>query len=439
MFGANRVEVADVLLFGKEIAAVSWDEQRGVANFEYLADFLQQGLEPSPLKMPVSQRIYNFPNLEKHTYYGLPGLLADCLPDKFGNALINAWLVRQGRTGASFSPIERLCYVGSRGMGALEFRPTLKRAEKKSRKLEIGALVELASDILLQRQNLSANIKSNHDKEKAFEDIIRVGTSAGGARAKAVIAWSRNSNEIRSGQVTAPEGFSYWILKFDGVDNNRDKELSDPKGFGRVEFAYYLMAKEAGITMMPCELIEENGRAHFVTKRFDRFDNGDKLHVQSLCAMDHLDFNMAGAHSYEQAFDVMMQLNLTKSEVVEQFRRMVFNVLARNQDDHTKNIAYVMNATGQWRLSPAFDVCFSYNPKGEWTHQHQMSINGKRDHFNNDDFMRVAEGALITKNTAKQVIADVELAVKRWLEFARESNVNDDFAKYIQQCLRVER
>ncbi len=433
----HAVEVADVLLFGRKIAAVAWDANKQAAAFEYTQDFIHSGMQPCPIQMPVSEKIYSFPSLNRDTFYGLPGMLADCLPDKFGNALINAWLARQGRAPESFSPIERLCYVGSRGMGALEFQPTLKRSDKSPRRLQIDTLVELASEVLQQREALVTRIESDDEKEKAFEDIIRVGTSAGGARAKAVIAWDQRSNEIRSGQLTAPEGFSYWILKFDGVENNKDKELADPKGFGKVEYAYYLMAKQAGITMMPCQLIEENNRAHFVTKRFDRFDNGERLHVQSLCAMNHLDFNMAGAHSYEQAFAVMERLNLSKQDIVEQFRRMVFNVLARNQDDHTKNIAYVMNKKGDWRLSPAFDVCFAYNPNGAWTSQHQMSINGKRDGFSKHDFMDVANFAMIQKSKARQVIAEVSDAIKQWEEIAEQVKVDPAFSQYIKQCLRT--
>ncbi|PWK50100.1 type II toxin-antitoxin system HipA family toxin [Pleionea mediterranea] len=432
-----RVEVADVVLWGEKIAAVAWNREKGIADFQYRPEFLKQNTQPAPLTMPLSDRVYQFAGLNKDTYFGLPGLLADSLPDKFGNALIDAWLAKQGRSQASFSPIERLCYMGNRGMGALEFQPSTRGRTGQSHRIEIDTMVSLANDVLSQRQSLMANIEYDRQKEKAFEDIIRIGTSAGGARAKAIVAWDQQSNEIRSGQITAPDSFSYWILKFDGIQHNRDKELNDPQGFGRVEYAYYLMAKDCGITMMDSHLLQENGRAHFITKRFDRFDNGDKLHVQSLCAINHLDFNMAGAHSYEQAFSVMDKLELSKDDKLQQFKRMVFNAVTRNQDDHTKNIAYVMNKAGKWRLSPAFDVCFSYNPDGLWTAQHQMSINGKRDNFQREDLLAVAKIANIKKQDAEDILEQILSITTSWLNYANKADVDNKFANYILSTFRL--
>ena len=364
--------IAQVLLWGRTIGAVAMEEGRDVAAFQYDPAFAQSGIEIAPLVMPLSDQVYQFPALARTTFHDLPGLLADSLPDKFGNALIDAWLATQGRTAASFVAIERLCYTGTRGMGALEFKPVIgpnPRARTAS-KIEIDALVQLASSVLTHRNDLQGNF-ADAARAHALNDILRVGTSAGGARAKAVIAWNRATHEVRSGQTNAGDGFEYWLLKFDGVSGNKDKELEDPKGYGAIEYAYHLMAQKAGITMSECRLLEENGRRHFMTRRFDRLAGGAKLHMQSLCALAHLDFNQAGAHSYEQALMTIRQLGLPMAAVEQQFRRMVFNIVARNQDDHVKNIAFLMDQQGQWSLAPAFDVTYSYNPAGAWTARRQ--------------------------------------------------------------------
>ena len=292
--------IAKVRLWGRTIGAVSLDEGRDVAAFQYDAEFARSGIELAPLTMPLSDRVYGFSTLPQNTFHGLPGLLADSLPDKFGNALIGAWLATQGRTPESLNAVGRLCYTGTRGMGALEFAPVLGPKPRTATKIEIDALVRLAGEVLTHRGDLLGHFHEA-GKEKALRDILRVGTSAGGARAKAVIAWNRATNEVRSGQIAAGEGFDYWLLKFDGVAGNKDKELEDPKGYGAIEFAYHLMAKAAGITMSECRLLEENGRRHFMTRRFDRLAGGEKLHMQSLCALAHFDFNHAGAYAYEQA------------------------------------------------------------------------------------------------------------------------------------------
>ena len=428
--------IAKVQLWGRTIGAVSLDEGREVAAFQYDADFARSGIELSPLVMPPSERVVEFPALSRNTFHGLPGLLADSLPDKFGNALIDAWLATQGRTPESFNAVERLCYTGKRGMGALEFAPVMGPKSLKASKIEVDALVRLAGEVLTHRGDLQGHFNAA-GKEKALRDILSVGTSAGGARAKAVIAWNRATNEVRSGQIAAGDGFDYWLLKFDGVAGNKDKELEDPKGYGAIEYAYHLMARAAGITMSECRLLEENERRHFMTRRFDRLAGGAKLHMQSLCALAHFDFNQAGAYSYEQALLTIRQLKLPMAAVEEQFRRMVFNVVARNQDDHVKNIAFLMNQQGEWSLAPAFDVTYSYNPSGSWTATHQMTLNGKRDGFALADFEACAKAALMKRGRAATIIEEVQEAVKHWPEFAAEAKLSGKWQNKIQKTHRL--
>ena len=386
--------------------------------------------------MPLGEQVYRFPALPRNTFHGLPGLLADSLPDKFGNALIDAWLATQGRSAADFNAVERLCYTGARGMGALEFAPMTGPKPRKAIKIGVDALVRLAGEVLTHRNDLKGHFHEA-GKEEALRDILRVGTSAGGARAKAVIAWNRATNEVRSGQVAAGEGFDYWLLKFDGVEGNKDKELEDPKGYGTIEYAYSLMAKAAGITMSECRLLEENGRRHFMTRRFDRLEHGEKLHMQSLCALAHFDFNQAGAHAYEQALFTIRQLGLPMAAVEEQFRRMVFNIVARNQDDHVKNIAFLMDKLGGWSLAPAFDVTYSYNPSGSWTATHQMTLNAKRDGFTLEDFEACAKAAVMKRGRAAAIIGEVVGAVKRWPDFAAEANLSDEWRDKIKGTHRL--
>lgn len=428
--------IAEVQLWGRTIGAVSLDIGRDVAAFQYDPEFAKSGIELSPLVMPLAERVYEFPALPLGTFHGLPGLLADSLPDKFGNALIDAWLATQGRTPASFGAVERLCYTGSRGMGALEFAPALGPKQRTASPVAIDALVRLASEVLTHRNNLQGHF---HEvgKERALRDILQVGTSAGGARAKAVIAWNPETNEVRSGQIAAGEGFEYWLLKFDGVSGNKDKELDDPTGYGAIEYAYYLMANAAGITMSECRLLEENGRRHFMTRRFDRLAAGEKLHMQSLCAMAHFDFNQAGAYSYEQALLTIRQLGLPMAAVEEQFRRMVFNIVARNQDDHVKNIAFLMNKQGGWALAPAYDMTYSYNTAGAWTATHQMMMNGKRDGFVLADFEECAKAASMKRGRARAIIGEVQAAVTRWAEFAAAATLADDWRDTIARTHRL--
>ncbi len=430
----NIVDTASIQLWGHEVGAVSWLNDRQYAVFEYQPGFQGLGLDIAPLRMPVStsrQTLYSFPALNRETYKGLPGLLADALPDKFGNAVIDAWLARQGRSSASFSPVERLCYTGNHGMGALEFTPAVDRSMDQSVAVEIDELVSLAQDITQQRDKLSVNIgQQPAENADAINDILRVGTSAGGARPKAIIAVNEQG-QVRSGQVQAPAGYDYWIIKFDGVN---DLGLGAPKSYGRIEFTYYLMALDAGIQMSECRLLEENNRAHFMTRRFDR-SSDNKLHMQSLCGIAHFDFNMPGAYSYEQAFGVMRQLRLSKLEAEQQYRRMLFNVIGRNQDDHTKNIAFLMDRKGQWQLSPAYDLTYAHNPAGQWTNQHQMSINGKRDHFTREDLIAVGENISLPHNAA--IIDEIKEVISQWPRYAEQAGITRAISQEIEQSLRL--
>lgn len=428
--------VAEVRLWGRTIGAVSLEEGEEVAAFEYDPAFAQSGIEISPITMPLSRRVHSFPELSRRTFYGLPGLLADSLPDKFGHVLIDAWLATQGRQPDSFNVIERLCYTGERGMGALEFAPATGPKARQAGRIQIDRLVELASDILTHRNTLQASF-SDENSEQTLADILRVGTSAGGARAKAVIAWNPSTHEVRSGQIPAGEGFEHWLLKFDGVSGNRDKELEDPQGYGVIEYAYYRMARDCGIDMSECRLFEENSRRHFMTRRFDRSAGGEKLHMQSLCALSHYDFNMAGAYGYEQALLVIRQLGLPMQAIEQQFRRMVFNIVARNQDDHVKNIAFLMNKAGEWSLAPAFDLTYSYNPSGAWTASHQMTLNGKRDDFALEDFKSCAKAASMKRGRAVTILGEVQKTVSRWPDYAEEAGVNPAQRDQIHHALRL--
>ncbi len=428
--------LAEVKLWGNTIGAVSLEDGAEVAAFQYTPDFAASGIEVSPIVMPLGNRVYSFPELARNTFHGLPGLLADSLPDRFGNALIDAWLATQGRTSASFNAVERLCYTGARGMGAIEYAPAAGPTARVAEKIQIDSLVKLASDVLTRRDDIAASF-TDPERAKALQEILRVGTSAGGARAKAVIAWNRATNEVRSGQVAAGEGFDYWLLKFDGVSGNKDKELEDPKGYGAIEYAYSLMAHAAGVTMSECRLLEENNRRHFMTQRFERTPGGGKLHAQSFGALAHYDFNQAGAYAYEQALLVIRQLKLPMPAIEEQFRRMVFNVMARNQDDHVKNIAFLMDQEGSWSLAPAFDMTYSYNPSGPWTARHQMTLNGKRDGFTMEDFRVCARTAMMKRGRAEKIVEEVRAAVALWPEYADKAKVTPEWIDQIKGNLRT--
>lgn len=404
------VTAADVYLWGQKVGTVLWDERLVCAHFEYTPEFIRGRLEVSPIMMPLARKIYSFQDRDSQkTFLGLPGMLAEALPDAFGRALLDKWLAAQGRQDAN--PVERLCFQGQRSMGALEFVPSMERALDAEQTIEIESLVQAAREALSNKEAFTTNLAN---ADEALLDIIRVGTSAGGQRAKAVIAYNDATGEVRSGQTTAPNGFDYWLIKLDGVTN---KELGDPEHWGEVEYVHSLLAKAAGIHMTECRLYREKDRAHFMTKRFDRA-NGEKIHMQTLCGLAHYDFNILHAYSYEQAFSVMRQLHLTYPEAEEFYRRMVFNVVARNQDDHTKNISFLMDKQGVWHLSPAYDMSWAYNPAGGWTGTHQMSINGKWDHITREDLLRVAYEMNIKH--AQAIIDQVVEAVSQWPKLAKE-------------------
>jgi len=427
---------ARVLLWGSVIGAVTLLEDREVGVFQYAPDFLRSGIQLAPLMMPLGEFPYEFPALARNTFKGLPGLVADSLPDKYGNAIIDAWLASQGRTAASFHPVERLCYVGSRGMGALEFQPAILEPPTNNRAVEVANLVDLANRILDERARYGGVFSGDDDRE-AINDILRVGTSAGGARAKAILAWNPETSEFRSGQVDAGAGFEYWLMKFDGITSSRDIEVATPKGYGKIEYAYHLMAVEAGIEMTTCRLHHEGGRSHFMTKRFDRPVNGGKWHMQSLGGIAHYDYRQPASYSYEQAIQVIRRLGLPRKDIDQQVLRAIFNVVSRNCDDHVKNIAFLMNRRGEWRLSPAFDISYAWNPRGEWTSRHQMSVNGKRDGFEHEDLLALAKAADIKKARAEQMICRVIEAVRRWPDFAGESGVDDAQVQKIQASQRT--
>jgi serine/threonine-protein kinase HipA len=426
---------ASVRLWGREIGAVTWLDDREIGVFQYAPEFVDSNIQVAPLVMPLRAVPYEFPALPRETFRGLPGMLADSLPDKFGNALIDAWLASHGRLPQSFNPVERLCYIGTRGMGALEFQPAILGPPTERNTIEIAALVQLATRVLDERISLAGKL-SGADDAQVIEDIIRVGTSAGGARAKAILAWNEETGEFRSGQVPARNGFTHWLMKFDGVAGNKDREVADPQGYGLIEYAYHRMAVAAGIEMSECRLHHEGGRAHFMTRRFDRTDDGEKLHMQSLCAMLHYDFNQPDAWSYEQALQAIRRLGLPMRDVEQQFRRAVFNVIARNHDDHVKNIAYLMNRKGEWRLAPAFDIAYAYNPSGAWTSRHQMSINGKRDGFHVEDLLTLGNLSGLKRPKAASIVEEVDAAVARWQSFADAAGIDATTARRIEKSHR---
>lgn len=421
------VNLANIKIWDNIVGYLLWREETETATFEYAPEFKRLGLDLSPIEMPISkQRVFAFSNISKETFLGLPGLFADSLPDAYGKALLDRWLASNGRHFAN--PVERLCYQGKRSMGALEFEPAQNDYLETSSNIEIDSLVATAREVLNQKEAFSTNMS---DTKEALINIIKVGTSAGGQRAKAIIAYNDETKEVRSGQIEAPEGFEHWLLKLDGVTNS---ELGDPQHYGKIEYVYYLMAKEAGIEMSECRLLEENGRAHFMTKRFDRQKN-HKIHMQTLCGIAHYDYKMLRAYSYEQAFQVMRRLRLPYNQAEEMYRRMVFNVIARNQDDHTKNISFLMNRSGKWSLSPAYDVSWAYNPQGNWTSKHQMSINNKWDEITRADLIATAKNMNIKR--PELIIEQVIDSVNLWYKFAKDYDIPAETIKQIGDTLQL--
>jgi serine/threonine-protein kinase HipA len=419
------MQVAEVKIWGQSAGAVAWDAANGLAVFEYDPVFKSLGWDLAPLTMPVTDKrnLYSFPWLGKDknagydTFRGLPGLLADALPDTYGNQLINLWLAQQGRPQNSMNPVEMLCFIGTRGMGALEFEPAVLKENKRAFSVEIDSLVDAAQRMLARREAFAANL--SQDEEQAVLEILKIGTSAGGARPKALIAWNEKTGEVKSGQTKAPRGFEHWLIKLDGVS---DVQLGSSNGYGRVEMAYYLMAAACGIDMMPSRLLEENGRAHFMTMRFDR-DGGDvKHHVQTFCAMKHADYNRVNSFSYEQLFQCMRELKLTYADAEQMFRRMVFNVIARNCDDHTKNFSFLLRQGGKWELAPAYDLCHAYRPGSQWVSQHALSINGKRKDITRADLLVIGESIRCKK--ASEIIDAIHDTVHEWKNFADAVHVN---------------
>lgn len=417
------VDAARVSMFGIPVGTFQWDNRYGVVQFEYDRSFLGRGLEPSPLMMPVREgRVYSFAGLNRDTFMGLPGMLADSLPDTYGRALFDKWLSLTGRT--SSNPIETLCFLGKRCMGALEFEPAIDVNYDQNQRFEIASLVEVAREALDAKTEFGVNL--NDDRRAAVAEILRLGTSAGGQRAKAIIAYNKTTGEVRSGQVEAPDGFDYYLIKLDGVSANAG--FRETENYGRLEYSFYKLATACGIDMTACSLIEENGRAHFLTKRFDR-ENGRKVHMQTLCGIAHYDFRLLRGYSYEQAFNVMRALRLPYSAAREMFRRMVFNVAVRNQDDHTKNISFLMGEDGLWRLSPAYDMGYAYNPNGGWTAQHQMSVAGKFDNITKTDLLDFAKANNI--KDAAEVIEEVIDHVTEWPKLATECGVPSEMVNKI--------
>ena len=418
------MQVAEVKIWGKLAGAVAWDTDSGLAAFEYDPKFKQSGWDLAPLKMSVfdNRNQYSFPELRKDknseydTFKGLPGLLADALPDKYGNQLINLWLAQQGRPQDSMNPVEMLCFIGTRGMGALEFEPAVLKESKRTFPIEIDSLVATAQKMLDQREAFTINL--NKDEEQAVSEILKIGTSAGGARPKAVITWNEKTGEVKSGQTKAPKGFEHWLIKLDGVS---DVQLGSSHGYGRVEMAYYNMAKACGIEMMPSRLLEENERAHFMTKRFDREGGEVKHHVQTFCALKHFDYNLVNSFSYEQLFQCMRELKLSYADAEQMFRRMVFNVIARNCDDHTKNFAFLLKQGGKWELAPAYDLCHAYRPGSEWVSQHALSINGKRKDITRADLLVIGESIRCKK--ASKIVDEIHVIVNQWNKYADDVKV----------------
>lgn len=414
------VTTAFVHIWEKRVGAIAWNEDSGVGSFEYDPHFVQTGLELAPLTMPLrsGSGLFSFSgNARSETFKGLPGLLADSLPDRYGHQLINTWLIKQGRPLNSLNPVELLCFIGQRSMGALEYEPSTTPLAKELATLEVNSLVKTAHEILNEREEFVTNMTA--DKAQALNDILRIGTSAGGARPKAIVAFNETTGEFRSGQTYSPEGFEQWLIKLDGVS---DAQFGSSHGYGRIEMAYYQMATDCEIIMAPCKLIEENGRAHFMTKRFDRMDDHHKLHVQTFCAIEHLDFNHVGAYSYEQLFQTMRKLRLPYPDAEQMFRRMALNVMSRNCDDHTKNFAFMMDQDGVWKLAPAYDVCHAYRPDSQWVSQHALSVNGKRDLISRDDMLAVAKSMNIKK--AAPILDQIYGVINRWEKYADEQGVD---------------
>ena len=435
------MEVLSVTYQQHDVGAVSFDTETGVGAFEYAPGFIKTGIELSPLKMPLARRIYTFPELAFNTFRGLPGLIADSLPDDFGNAVLNAWVASQGHSPADITPLQRLQYTGKRGMGALEYAPATKmKSLNASQQVEIGSLVPIAQEILDRRSDFAVELsKEGKNDREAMMSLLSVGMSAGGARPKAVLAFNDDFTQVRSGQASVPAGFTHYLMKFDGVsEHNKNQEtFGDPLGFGAMEYVYHLMATACGITMMPCRLLPEGNRRHFITRRFDRLGN-QKLHVQTLNGLAHVDYKQPGSFSYAELLSVARQLRLSATEAEQLVRRMIFNIVARNHDDHAKNFAFILKGE-QWSLAPAYDLAYSYKPGSKWVNSHWMSLNGKRDEFSREDLYTLATlSPLFTRARINALLEQTLEVVSGWQTLAAEFEVPTALAAEVSANLRLD-
>lgn len=420
-----------VKLWGTTIGYLNQNEN-GPVSFQFDRDFLSSGIEVSPIRMPLSEQTFTFPGLSEDTFKGLPGLFVDSLPDRFGTTVIARYLESQGRLYSELTTAEKLCYIGTRGIGALEYEPN-HMVDVPDRQIDLDALTRLAETILTEKKMIEIP-----KSDEMMAQLLKMSSSVGGARAKALIAWNRETGQIRSGQVTAGDGYEYWLLKFDGISNNKDHEVVPDDGeHTKTEYAYYLMARDAGIVMEKCRLYEERGFHHFVTRRFDRNpDTGEKVHMLSLGAIAHFDFNTPRVNSYEEAIMVMVRLGLGQNEIEQFYRRMVFNEYAKNYDDHVKNISFLMDKKGVWSLSPAYDVTFSYKPESFWVSAHQMLIHGRAENITEEDLLATAKTANIRKNKAKQIIDEVLDTIGKWEVYAEDAGVSEKKMIMISEILR---
>lgn len=425
-------DTAEVYLWGTRIGIIHQEVTKPYASFEYDTDFLNSGIEVSPLRMPLAKNIYEFPALTGEPFYGMPGLVADSLPDKFGNAVIEQWLMSLGKSLSDFTAIDRLCYIGRRGMGALEYVPASTDIKDIDENINVQEMVKFASDVLADREGISLKAEDN----LTYSQLVQVGSFAGGARAKAIIAWNEETNEVRSGQAQLGTGYDYWLMKFDNVTKNGDHGLEDKPEYTLIEYAYYLMAKKAGVTMNECRLYESAGEYHFITKRFDR-ENGRKLHMQSLGALTHISYQEPGICGYELAAMYMKEVGISYKEIEQFYRRMVFNCLAVNQDDHVKNISFLMDRNGKWSLSPAYDITFSYNPANKWLRAHQMTVNGKTTGIELSDLLEAGSKMGIKERRCKDIIREVLTSVKEFPVYAEQVGIKEKTCQYIHLIIEA--
>lgn len=422
--------IVQVKLYDEILGTIDWNANKGSSTFQYSNNALNRGIEPSPIIMPTQEKIFET-NRDHINFHNLPYLLSDSMPDDFGNRMMKEWLKQKKLSIDDINPVDRLTYVGSRGMGALEYEP-INYKEDNNHNVNTSDLFEVAKKVLEGKEETTYDYL---DKD-SLSDILRIGTSVGGARAKALIAIKFDSNkkitEIKSGDIIQPEGYSYWLLKIDGAN---EKTLGEGEGLGKIEYAYYLLATQAGVEMADSILFEENNRFHFLTKRFDRTDNGDKIHMQTFSALAGIDYKIQKASSYETLFRVMKRLRLPYYQFEQQYRRALFNVIARNHDDHVKNFSFLMDKQGAWKISPAYDINYSYSPGGTWTNVHQSSINNKFDNFTRNDLLSLGKTFGIKK--ANHILDEIIEAVNLWSKIATEIDIPKKEIEARNKVLRV--